>query len=48
LRVRLTPNGVTTWSLSVRINGTRRVGIGERLGLAPVNDGSGLALNCGP
>jgi len=48
LRVRLTPNGVTTWSLSVRINGTRRrIGIGERLGLA-INDGSGHALNCGP
>ena len=35
LRVRLTPNGVMTWSLNVRINGTRRrIGVGEGLGLA--------------
>lgn len=35
LRVRLTPNGAMTWSLSARINGTRRrIGIGESLGLA--------------
>ncbi len=35
LRVRLSPSGVTAWSLNVRINGTRRrVGIGEGLGLA--------------
>jgi integrase len=35
LRLRQTPNGLTTWSLNVRINGTRRrIGIGEGLGLA--------------
>lgn len=35
LRVRLTPNGLMTWSLNVRINGTRRrIGVGEGLGLA--------------
>jgi len=35
LRARQTPNGVLTWSLNVRVNGTRRrVGIGEGLGLA--------------
>jgi Arm DNA-binding domain len=35
LRVRLTSNGAMTWSLSARINGTRRrIGIGEGLGLA--------------
>ena len=35
LRVRLSPSGVTSWSLNVRINGVRRrVGIGEGLGLA--------------
>jgi integrase len=35
LRVRLMPNGVKTWSLNVRINGTRRrIGIGQGLGLA--------------
>jgi integrase len=35
LRVRLTPNGTLTWSLSVRVNGERRrLNLGEGLGLA--------------
>jgi integrase len=35
LRVRLTPNGTKTWSLSVRVNGERRrLNLGEGLGLA--------------
>jgi hypothetical protein len=35
LRVRLSPSGVMSWSLSARIHGRRRrVGIGEGLGLA--------------
>jgi integrase len=35
LRVRLTPNGTMTWSLSARVNGERRrLNLGEGLGLA--------------
>ena len=35
LRVRLTPNGTKTWSLSARVNGERRrLNLGEGLGLA--------------
>ncbi len=35
LRVRLTPNGTMTWSLSARVNGKRRrLNLGEGLGLA--------------
>jgi integrase len=35
LRVRLTPNGTMTWSLSARVNGDRRrLNLGEGLGLA--------------
>ena len=42
LRVRLTPKGTMTWSLSVRVNGERRrLNLGKGLGLTQAREAQG-------